>query len=204
MSFHKTPDNTAQAPDISGSEGFHIRDARAADAMKIAQLHSESWQSAYRGLARDSYLDGPLVAEHREHWLGLLTENPGNPAAKAQRPEGFIRLAERDGSLVGFITLWVDYKAGYDAYVDNLHVRPGQRGGGIGKGLLRDAAASAAAQGCKNLSLEVLDGNSGAIRFYERLGGVYALTAQDDLGGTLLDYRLMVWDDIAKLATPGT
>lgn len=175
---------------------LRIRDAGAGDAMAVAQLHSESWQSAYRGLASDSYLDGPLAAEHRQRWQGLLGDDP---EAAVQRPEGFIRLAEQDGALVGFVTLWLNHKEGYDAYVQNLHVRPGLRGGGIGARLLRDAAARAAGQGCQNLSLEVLDGNPGAIRFYERLGAVCKLIEQEELGGTLLDYRLMVWDDIAKL-----
>lgn len=201
MSSRKTPENNAQTSDSSAPVGLQIRDAGAADALNVAQLHSESWQSAYRGLASDSYLDGPLVTDHQERWQRLLSENPQDSAGNAQNPEGFVRLAEQDGSLVGFITLWIDYKAGYDAYVDNLHVRPGQRGVGIGKKLLHDAAICAAAQGCKNLSLEVLDGNSGAIRFYERLGAVCAMTAQEELGGTLLDYRLMVWDDIMKLTS---
>lgn len=199
MSSRETSGNTAQTSDAAVSEGIRIREAKAADALNIARLHSESWQSAYRGLASDSYLDGPLVGEHQARWQGLLAENPEDPAQNPQKPDGFVRLAEQQGALVGFITLWIDYKAGYDAYVDNLHVRPTQRGGGIGKRLLQDAATCAAARGCKNLSLEVLDGNSGAIRFYERLGGVCKLTSKEALGGTLLDYRLIVWDDIARL-----
>lgn len=168
--------------------------------MAVAQLHSASWQSAYRGLASDSYLDGPLAGEHRERWQKLLGESP---EGAVQRPEGFIRLAEQDETLVGFVTLWLNYKEGYHAYVENLHVRPGLRGGGIGARLLRDAAVCAVGRGCRNLSLEVLDGNPGAIRFYERLGAVCKLTAQEELGGTLLDYRLMVWDDITKLTAQG-
>ncbi len=170
--------------------------------MTVAGLHSESWQSAYRGLASDSYLDGPLAGEHRKRWQGLLGNDLQDRSGNSQRPEGFIRLAEQEGALVGFITLWINYKEGYDAYVDNLHVRPGLRGGGIGKRLLQDAAACAAARGCRNLSLEVLDGNADAIRFYERLGAVGKLVAQEMLGDRLLDYRLMVWDDITKLANP--
>ncbi|WP_179954221.1 GNAT family N-acetyltransferase [Denitrobaculum tricleocarpae] len=170
--------------------------------MTVAGLHSESWQSAYRGLASDSYLDGPLAGEHRKRWQGLLGDNPEDAVEKATRPAGFIRLAEQDGALVGFIALWVNYKEGYDAYVENLHVRPGLRGGGIGRRLLQDAASCAAAQGCRNLSLEVLEDNAGAVRFYERLGAASKETAQEMLGDRLLDYRLMVWDDITKLTSP--
>ncbi len=206
MSSRETSEKSARTP-VTGWSGSSlaanilIRDANPADAMAVAQLHSESWQSAYRGLARDSYLDGPLIAEHQVRWQGLLAEDTEHPSDNTQRPDGFVRLAEQDGLLLGFISLWVDYKAGYDAYVDNLHVRPGQRGSGIGKRLLQDAATCAAARGCQNLSLEVLDGNSGAIRFYERLGGICAQTAQEELGGTLLAYRLMAWDDITKLTS---
>ena len=111
-----------------------------------------------------------------------------------------MRLAEQDDRLVGFISVWFNHKPGYDAYVDNLHVRPGLRGGGIGGRLLRDAAAKTAEAGYKSLSLEVLDGNLSAVRFYEKMGGTSLKRDRVEMGGIMVDYRVMAWDDAAALA----
>lgn len=71
---------------------MRIRAAGPEDAVAIAALHTQSWQTAYRGMAADAYLDGALAGEHHEHWQALL----GSP------PEGaVILIAEADGTSGG-------------------------------------------------------------------------------------------------------
>jgi ribosomal protein S18 acetylase RimI-like enzyme len=182
-----------------------VRDAGPGDAASIAALHSKSWKNAYRGLLSDAYLDGALAEEHSRQWQSLLGQSllaPSEATALphfASRPEGFVRLIEREDILLGFISVWINYKAGYDAYVDNLHVRPDLRGGGIGGHLLRNAAAKVIEQGFRSLSLDVLEGNLAAIGFYEKMGGISRERSRDEMGGVMVDYRLMAWDDAAEL-----
>jgi ribosomal protein S18 acetylase RimI-like enzyme len=54
--------------------------------------------------------------------------------------------------------------------IHDLAVLPGQRGRGTGRALLAAAEASARAEGCCKLTLEVQDDNTPARQLYDRLG----------------------------------
>ncbi|MFN2412832.1 MAG: N-acetyltransferase family protein [Pyrinomonadaceae bacterium] len=55
-------------------------------------------------------------------------------------------------------------------YLEDLYVREGVRGRGIGESLLREVARAALARGFERIDFEVLKWNEKAIHFYERLG----------------------------------
>lgn len=55
-------------------------------------------------------------------------------------------------------------------YLEDLYVRPSQRGRGLGKALLCEVARVAALRGCRRVEWSVLDWNTPAIEFYQRLG----------------------------------
>jgi GNAT superfamily N-acetyltransferase len=55
-------------------------------------------------------------------------------------------------------------------YLEDLYVKPAQRGLGIGKALLEHLGALAVARGCGRFEWSVLDWNETAIAFYERMG----------------------------------
>ena len=55
-------------------------------------------------------------------------------------------------------------------YLEDLYVKPAQRGRGIGKALLAHLGALAVERGCGRFEWSVLDWNEPAIRFYERMG----------------------------------
>ena len=57
-------------------------------------------------------------------------------------------------------------------YLEDLFVRPAERGKGIGEALLRHLAQIACERGCGRLEWSVLDWNESAIQFYRRLGAV--------------------------------
>lgn len=69
---------------------------------------------------------------------------------------------------VGFAGL--DRKGDRTWLLDILYVRPAARGAGLGRELLRAAAAYVQEQGAEMLALEVLESNAGARRLYDRLG----------------------------------
>ena len=102
---------------------LHIREIAASDADAIAQLHALSWRDSYRGILRDSYLDGPIFEERLVLWNNRLLE----PTS------GDIGLLALSGTNpVGFIVACVAYDARWGTYLDNLHVLPKERGKGIG------------------------------------------------------------------------
>jgi ribosomal protein S18 acetylase RimI-like enzyme len=146
------------------STGADIRAATAADADAIAALHADSWRRTYRGMMLDSYLDGDLDGERRSAWRARFAE---------PRPDQRVWVAVDGSGLLGFGCLFGDGDPRWGAYVDNLHVRFGQRGRGLGLALLRRAAGwTAAERPGAGMWLWVMEANHGARGFYRRAGGV--------------------------------
>jgi GNAT superfamily N-acetyltransferase len=163
-----------------------FREATAADADAIADLLTASWQDAYAPLLPAGLLSDRLPGLHRAMWRGHFA---------APRP-GIVLLAEDGDGLRGFCAAWLNDG---EAYVDNLHMRPGLRGGGVGRALLGRAACALAARGATRAALTMIEGNAGARRFYERLGGVPAEPREAVLHGVATCQRRIAWADIRVL-----
>lgn len=90
-------------------------------------------------------------------------------------PALFGHVAELDGAVVG-CALWFKNFSTWDGvhgiYLEDLYVRPGARGSGLGKALLVALADECVRQGYTRLQWSVLDWNEPAIGFYDSLGAV--------------------------------
>lgn len=89
------------------------------------------------------------------------------------RPYAEALIAEADGQAAGFALYFHNYStflARPGIYLEDLFVRPEQRGKGLGKALLVRLAQLAVERGCGRLEWAVLDWNEPAIRFYKSLG----------------------------------
>jgi GNAT superfamily N-acetyltransferase len=164
----------------------------AGDATTIADLHTASWRSAYRGMLRDEYLDGDVVAERRAVWVERL----GTPTDATY---GFI--AESVAGPVGFVFLLGSADATWGTLVDNLHVVPDQKGRGIGRLLLAAAAQETTRRFPHDrVHLYVFDKNLAARRFYARIGGreVERGLVEPPGGGSQLHWRV-AWNDAGHL-----
>lgn len=69
-----------------------------------------------------------------------------------------------------FFTNFSTFLAKPGLYLEDLYVQPAHRGAGIGKALLQHLGALAVARGYGRFEWSVLDWNSNAIRFYEKMG----------------------------------
>jgi GNAT superfamily N-acetyltransferase len=69
-----------------------------------------------------------------------------------------------------FFTNFSTFLAQPGLYLEDLYVRPEQRGRGIGKALLTRLASLAVERGCGRFEWTVLDWNETAIRFYKSMG----------------------------------
>jgi GNAT superfamily N-acetyltransferase len=93
--------------------------------------------------------------------------------------EETVLVAERAGEVVGFVDLTIRRSAP-DAgtmlrrtlvgFVNELAVSEGRRGNGVGAALMAAAEDWAAGAGAEAIMLDTGTKNTGAIRFYERLG----------------------------------
>jgi ribosomal protein S18 acetylase RimI-like enzyme len=163
-----------------------IRAAMPADADALAALHAASWRSSYRGILSDATLGPDLDEERRRHWRAKL--------GGAGRDD-LVLMADD----LAFITVWAKGDPGFGAYIDNLHVHPERRGGGIGRRLLQEAARRLALRGERRAYLWVFDANVRTVEFYLRLGGEIVERGFDEIDGVKVPHSRVVWRDIESL-----
>jgi GNAT superfamily N-acetyltransferase len=87
----------------------------------------------------------------------------------------FGHVAEVDGEVVGCALWFLNFSTWHGEhgiYLEDLYVRPSQRGSGLGRALLTALAQECVARGYTRLQWWVLDWNTSAIGFYKSLGAV--------------------------------
>ncbi len=180
------------------NNGAVLRPATADDAAVIAQLHIDSWRTAYRDILDPAYLAGPIEQERRDIWAGRFAA----PNADMQ-----VTLAEDGAGAIGFICTLGNDDPAWGALVDNLHVLPRAKGGGIGGSLLASAGDWAASRfPGAGIYLWVFEANEPARRFYDRMGGKVVervIEPNPAGGGESLSLRY-AWSDPAALGREGS
>ncbi|MGB4860623.1 MAG: GNAT family N-acetyltransferase [Dokdonella sp.] len=107
----------------------------------------------------------------REH--AVATEADIARSLFGHAPRVFCEIAEVDGVVAGMALWFYNYSTflgRHGIYLEDLFVRPAQRGHGIGKALLSGLAQRCCDENLGRLQWSVLDWNEDAIRFYESLG----------------------------------
>jgi GNAT superfamily N-acetyltransferase len=132
-----------------------VRRARREDGLRILELDRE--------LARFEKLRPPDEAEG-EKLLSWIFDS--------RRLEAFV--AEMDGRVEGIALFYETpgstFRARPFLYLEDLVVSEAARSRGAGEALMAAVAAEAVARKARRLQWAVLDWNTRAIRFYERLG----------------------------------
>ena len=104
-----------------------------------------------------------------------LTAGRLHAALFGPSPALFAHVAELDGQVVG-CALWFLNFSTWDGehgiYLEDLYVRPGARGAGLGKALLAALAEECVRNGYTRLQWWVLDWNKPAIDFYQSLSAI--------------------------------
>jgi GNAT superfamily N-acetyltransferase len=109
------------------------------------------WQSAYRGLVPDAFLDALSVEVRREVWRERLAGGDCTFVAEDREIAGYCRVRVPDEVVA-------------------LYVLPERRGGGLGSVLLRAALDELRAFGGTEATLWVFKANHAARAFYARFG----------------------------------
>ena len=132
-----------------------IRPATVADVPIILEL--------IRELA--TYERAPTEVIATEEALGDVLFGP--------RPAAEVLLAFEEETPVGFAVFFHNFSTWLGQpglYLEDLFVRPEQRGKGYGRALLVHLAKIAHERGCGRMEWAVLDWNEPAIQFYKKLG----------------------------------
>lgn len=171
-----------------------IRAAGLADADAIAQLHTLSWQTAYRGILSDEFLLGPLHENRRLLWHARLSDR--------DRADQFVLVDEQGGTLRGFACAYLDADPEWGCLLDNLHVVPDLKGKGLGRQIMTAVAQRVLLSNpYGRLHLWAYEQNLAARRFYERLGGVITgRQAEPALDGTEVNAVRYCWSELSGLA----
>ncbi len=103
----------------------------------------------------------------------VATEASLHDSLFGERPGAEVRLAFVNGTPAGFALFFHNYStflAQSGLYLEDLFVDPPFRGRGVGRALLAHLAAIAQSRRCGRFEWSVLDWNTSAIGFYEKLG----------------------------------
>jgi GNAT superfamily N-acetyltransferase len=114
-----------------------------------------------------------LAEYEREPAACRLTASQLETALFGPTPAVFCHVAEAGDEIAG-CALWFlnfsTWRGVHGIYLEDLFVRPEQRGSGLGKALLTALAQECVQHGYERLEWSVLDWNTPAIEFYEALG----------------------------------
>ena len=143
-----------------------VRHAKREDAARIAEIHVLSWQSAYRRLVPQDYLDRLDPAAGVARWAEAIEQT--DPARG-----GVLVVVGAAGQVAGFANACAsrDEDAGADdGEVGAIYLSPECWGRGYGRMLMAATLEYLAAIAYANVTLWVLDTNARARRFYEAAG----------------------------------
>lgn len=177
-----------------------LRLARPADALAIGAVHVAAWRSTYPGILPDAYLAGMSVARHATMYEAALRAGTAIHLATANGAD----LPDRRGPrVIGFATAGPARGGAFgrrlgEGEIETLYVLDDWHDRGVGRRLLRAAAAQLAAAGCRSAFLWVLRDNPSRW-FYARLGGRPAADATIRVGGAAVVQTAFAWDPIEKL-----
>ena len=142
---------------------MNIRRAQANDAPKLAQVHVDSWQVAYRGLIPDSFRQGFTYQKR---------ENSFRQALSANVEETY--LVEDNDRPIAILTIGASRDADLDSSctgeIWGIYIVPDHWRRGIGTRLVQEAERMLLSRGYRDIVLWVFEGNTDARRFYETMG----------------------------------
>ena len=156
---------------------MQIRRAEAKDVPALADLLSQVLEVHHAGRP-DIFKGG--VRKYTDEELAVILKDESTP----------VFVADEEGLVLGYAfcvfmrhenhNVLTDIKT---LYIDDLCVDEKTRGTGVGRALYEYVLAFAKESGCYNVTLNVWACNTGAMRFYEKLG----LVPQKTYMETILD-----------------
>ena len=147
---------------MTRSKPWVLRRATGTDAATVAAMHVRAWQTAYRGIVPDPFLDN-LDVVARAGRYAFDRSGPGDPetwiAVDGEDVVGMVSVSRsRDEDLPGL------------GEVQALYVAPDRWRSGAGSALMTKAGQLLADAGFTEAFLWVLEGNARGRGFYEAGG----------------------------------
>ncbi len=161
-----------------------IRSAGAGDAESIADVHHEAWRGAYAGIIPHRTLNAMIGRRGPKWW------------ASAIRRSATVLVIDIGGLVAGYATLGRNRarELPQQGEIYELYLRPQYQGIGLGSRLFSASRQKLAAHGLKGLVVWALEDNSGALSFYEGIGGRDVAEGVEVFEQKALKKIAFVWD----------
>lgn len=140
-----------------------VREVKYEDLRAVSEIAIRGWQTAYRGIVDDDYLDSLSIEENYQKRIKDYKEN------------GFI-VAEQNGEVVGFCRYRIgnNYQDEYpevDCELCALYVKPEEKRNGIGRALVEYVKNEFRKNNLNKMILWCFKNNYPSRAFYEEMGG---------------------------------
>lgn len=142
---------------------FSVRPAKLSDAIAIADIHVETWRSAYAGIFPTAYLAKLDRTERLRFWQHLLSDTDTCR---------HVLVVETNEQVVGFLSHGLARNAQFQDWreIYAFYIKPDYQGLGAGTALLNQALNQIQNRGDMGAYLWVVAANP-ARYFYEAQGG---------------------------------
>src|SRR5262245_27378358 len=165
---------------------FAVREAVVEDAEGIARVHTDSWQTSYRGILPDTVLDRIDVGQRADSRRKIL------------RDRSVFQLVAYDvthGDIVGFCDAGASRRhVPYAGEVYAIYLAHRAKRHGLGQEMFERVQAWLVASDMRSMIIWVLENNHHARRFYEAMGGRPGSRLQSRVGGYPVVELSYVWD----------
>lgn len=166
-----------------------IRSAEPSDAAGLAKIKVDGWQTAFKGIVPQPYLDSLNYPDQEERLRKILS-------SKKDRSHELVAVTDT-GSVAGFAATGPNRSPvdDYDGELMAIYVSVDAKGQGIGSLLFAASVKQLKLDGFRRLIIWCLDGNPHC-RFYTKLGGKVVGEKWDDIGGACLKQYGYGWRDL--------
>jgi ribosomal protein S18 acetylase RimI-like enzyme len=163
-----------------------IREARAEDLAPIAALRIDNWQTTYKGLLPQLFLEGLNCEKETQYWVNF---------SQTKNHSVFVAIDEHE-NLLGYVGIKPFDESYTIGEIYALHTASAFRGTGAGKALIHHAATQFKTKEINEMRLWVVKGNDKAVAIYEHLGAEIYTSQVEKIDGVDVPEMGMIWTDL--------
>jgi 3-deoxy-manno-octulosonate cytidylyltransferase (CMP-KDO synthetase) len=169
--------------------GVDIRPARRSDLQRVAEVHVDSWQRSFAGIAPDDFLAGMTIETRLKAYSERACTGNYSMLVADHPTEGIVGFAD-----FGTPTL----PGGYDAQIYSIYLLPEFQRKGLGTRLFERCVERIRAGQNTTLCLDSLE-VSPYRAFYDKMGGRVVAGDAHKLGDKEYETVIYVWDEISTI-----
>ncbi|MBP9707156.1 MAG: GNAT family N-acetyltransferase [Oligoflexales bacterium] len=174
---------------------INIRPATVNDALGIAKVHVDVWNTTYTGIISQEVLDERTYEKKRLMWKNILDE---------QKDVNHCFVATNIiGEIVGFIAGGTnrEKELGFECEIYAIYIQKNFQHTGIGRQLFEASLEQFIRNGYSSMMIWDLERNTNACKFYETMGGKVVGTKLEDFGDRKLKELAYGWNKLSTITS---